>query len=362
MDVPATAGPRRHDVGGTDPLARRVLVVVGVTVAVLVLLLFLWYARDVLLLTFAGVLFAVILRRLATWLSDRTPLTPRWALLVTVLVLIGALGGAVALRGPAIAAQVRTLREELPQAVKTLKARLTEYEWGERALEKTPRPGDLLPDDADAITRVTGVASRTFSALASFAIIVFLGVVFAATPAVYRNGLLALLPERRVPRARDVLDRLYDTLWWWLVGRIASMTFIGVVTAVGLSLLGVPLAFVLGLLAAILSFVPNLGPVLSAAPAILLAVVDGPQKALWVALLYGGVQLVESFVLDPFIDRKTVHLPPALTIFTQLVLALVGGLLGIALATPAAAVIVVLVTMLYVQDTLGRRDIELPTH
>ena len=344
------------------PLARRALVVVGVTAAIVVLLLFLWYARDVLLLAFAGVLLAVVLRRLATWVSSHTPLSPRWGLVVVVLALLSALVGTFAIRGPAIAAEVRTLRERLPETVESLKARLAEYEWGERAIEEAPNPRELLPDDPDAITRVTGVASRTFGAVASFAIILFLGLMLAATPGAYRAGLFALLPERRVPRAREVLDRLYDTLWWWLVGRAASMTFIGVVTGVGLWLLGVPLAFVLGLLAALLSFVPNLGPVLSAIPAVLLALVDSPQKALWVALLYVGVQIVESFVLDPFIDRKTVHLPPALTILAQLVLALVGGLIGVALATPAAAALVVLVTMLYVQDTLGRRDIELPAH
>lgn len=359
--APAVGRPTGGD-GGMSGVARRVLVTVGVTAAVVVLLLFLWYARDVLLLAFAGVLLAVFLRRLATWVADHTPLSPTWGLVAVVLALVGALAGAFAARGPAIAAEVRTLRERLPEAAESLKGRLAEYEWGQRAIEEAPSPRELLPDDPDAITRVTGVASRTFGAVASFAIILFLGLVLAGTPGVYRRGLLALLPERRVPRAREVLDRLSDTLWWWLVGRVISMTFIGVVTGVGLWLLGVPLAFVLGLLAALLSFIPNLGPVLSAVPAILLALVDGPRQALWVALLYVGVQLVESFALDPYIDRKTVHLPPALTVVAQLVLALAGGLLGVALATPLAAAVVVLVTMLYVQGVLGRRDVELPVH
>lgn len=349
-------GPRRP----ASPA--RPLAIVGVAAAVGLLLLFLWYARDVLLLVFAGLLLGVFLRRLATWVSDHTPLSPTWGLVVVVLALAGSLVGAFALRGPAIAAEVRTLQERLPEAAANLEARLSEYDWGRRAVEAAPSPGSLLPDDPDAVSRVTGVASRTVSSLANFGIILFLGLVLAATPGVYRAGLLALVPESRVPRARAVLDCLYDTLWWWLLGRVASMTFIGVVTGVGLWLLGVPLAFVLGLLAALLSFIPNVGPILSAVPAVLLALVAGPEQALWVALLYVGVQMVESFVLDPLIDRKTVYLPPAFTIFAQLVLALLGGLLGVALATPLAAVVVVLVTMLYVQDVLGRRDIRVPSH
>ena len=123
-----------------------------------------------------------------------------------------------------------------------------------------------------------------------------------------------------------------------------------------------PLAFVLGLIAALLSFIPNIGPILSAVPAVLLALVQGPRVALWVVALYVGVQIVESYVLDPVIDRKTVYLPPALTILAQLVFALFAGILGLALATPLTAALMVLVTMLYVQDILGRRDIEVASH
>lgn len=348
--------------GVTRRTAVRTLVAVGVAAAVALVLLFLWFARDVLLLVFAGALLGVFLRRLATGVSAHTPLSPTWGLAIVVLALVGALVGAFVLRGPDIAAEVRTLQEELPQAAASLEARLARYDWGRRAIEAAPSPASLLPDEPDAIARVTGVASRTVSGVASFGLILFLGVVLAATPGVYRAGLLALVPARRVPRVGEVLDQLADTLWWWLLGRVVAMTFIGVATSVGLWLLEVPLAFVLGLLAALLSFIPNVGPILSAVPAILLALVAGPQQALGVALLYAGVQIVESFVLDPFIDRQTVYLPPAFTIFAQLVLALVGGLLGVALATPLAAVAVVLVTMLYVQDVLGRRDVRVRSH
>ena len=350
--------------GGAEPpsAGQRALAAFGVAATVAVLLLFVWYARDVLLLAFAGVLVGVFLRRLATWVSDRTPFSPRWALTIVALALLGGLVGAFLLRGPSIAAEVRTLRERLPEAAEQLRERLERYEWGQRAVEAAPSPGELLPDDPDAIGRVTGVVSRTFSSIASFVIILFLGLMLAATPGVYVNGLLALLPASKVPRGREVLQQLYDTLWWWLVGRVVAMTFIGVVTGLGLWIIGVPLAFALGLLAALLSFIPNLGPILSAIPAVLLALVQGPTEALWVIGLYAGVQAIESYVLDPVIDRKTVYLPPALTIFAQLVFALFTGLLGLALATPLTAALVVLVTMLYVQDVLGRRDIAVASH
>jgi predicted PurR-regulated permease PerM len=360
--TPATdaASPSGPSLGATAP---RVLVSASVVAALVVVLLFLWYARDVLLLVFAGVLLGIFLRRLATLVSGHTPLGPSVSLAVVLLGLTGALVGAFWLQGDTIAAESARLREELPRAFEELRARIAGSSLGEQLIEQLPEdPAALLPDSPDAISRVTGVVSGTFRALASGAIILFLGLVFAATPAVYQRGLLALFPAHKAERMREVLDKLSDTLWWWLIGRIIAMTFIGVVTGVGLALLGVPLAFILGLLAALLSFIPNLGPILSALPAILLGFVQGPQMALWVAALYAGVQVVESYVLDPIIDRKTVYLPPAFTITAQLIMALFAGLLGVTLATPLAAVAVVLVTMLYVQDVLGRRDIRVRSH
>ena len=360
--TPALGAPN-PGASGLGATARRVLVGASVVAALVVALLFLWHARDVLLLVFAGALFGIFLRRLAMLLSDRTPLPPAASLAVVLLGLTGALVGAFWLQGDTIAAESTRLREDLPRAVGQLRARIAGYELGEQLIEQLPEdPAALLPDSRDAVSRVTGVVSRTFSALASGAIILFLGIVFAATPGVYQKGILALVPAHRAERMREVLDKTGETLWWWLIGRIISMTFIGVVTGVGLALLGVPLAFILGLLAALLSFIPNLGPILSALPAILLALAQGPQTALWVAALYAGVQVIESYVLDPIIDRKTIYLPPAFTVTAQLIMALFAGLLGVTLATPLAAAVVVLVTMLYVQDVLGRRDIRVRSH
>lgn len=357
-DVSAAPSAPASSPSSTGATARRVLVASSIVAAFVVGLLFLWYARDVLLLVFAGVLVSVFLRRLATLLSDRTPLPPSVALAIVVVALASLFIGALWLRGGSIVAEAERLREELPKAVEQLRERISGYELGERLIGQIPDdPSELLPDGRDAIAQVTGAVSQTFGALANGAIILFLGIVFAATPGVYRSGILALFPERKVPRIREVLDTLGDTLWWWLIGRLISMTFIGVITGVGLALLGVPLAFILAVLAALLSFIPNLGPILSALPAILLALVQGPQTALWVAALYAGVQVVESYILAPIIDQKTVYLPPAYTITAQLIMAGFAGLLGVTLATPLAAVVVVLVTMLYVQDGLGRRDI-----
>jgi predicted PurR-regulated permease PerM len=114
-----------------------------------------------------------------------------------------------------------------------------------------------------------------------------------------------------------------------------------------------PLALTLGLLAGLLSFIPNIGPILSFVPAGLLAIPQGFSQVLYVGLLYIGIQTVESYVITPPMQRRMVSLPPALTISAQVILGVLFGFLGLLLATPLAAAVLVLVKMLYLEDVLG---------
>jgi predicted PurR-regulated permease PerM len=117
--------------------------------------------------------------------------------------------------------------------------------------------------------------------------------------------------------------------------------------------LGLPLAPTLGLLAGLLNFVPNFGPLIAAIPAVLIAFLHSPQQALSVALLYVGLQVLDGYVLTPLVDRRSVQLPPVLTISAQLLLGLLFGFVGLLLASPLTATVMLLVKMLYVEDVLG---------
>ena len=137
------------------------------------------------------------------------------------------------------------------------------------------------------------------------------------------------------------------------------MAAIATVTAAGLAVIGVPLAIALGVLAGLLNFIPYLGPMLSFAPALLLALPEGAMATLWTLGLYVFVQALESYLLSPMLAQRTVWLPPALTILAQVAAGLVFGWMGIVLAAPLTAVALVLVKMLYVEDILGEQ-VELP--
>ena len=326
---------------------------IGVVLLIAALALLVWYAVEVLLLVFAGILLAVFLLGLTVGLSRRTGLGENWSLAVVGLTLLLVTCGAVWWLAPSVAAQADELRRSLPESLRQAESWLARYEWGRAALGQLPPADQLMSDHADLFSRVTGVFSTTLSTLTRLVIILFVGIYFAADPSTYTRGLVKLFPRDHRPRVREVVDAFGDTLWWWLVGKLIAMVIVGLLTWLGLSLFGVPLALTLGILAALLDFIPNIGPIIAGVPAVLLALMISPTTALYVFIFYVVIQSLESYVLTPVLQMKTVKLPPALTIVAQVLLGVLAGGIGLILATPLAAAIFVMVKMLYVEDTLG---------
>lgn len=311
-----------------------------------------WLAPNMLPVLFAAVLVATALYGCAHWLARRTGM---WEGLALALVCIAVIGGLIALgltAAPVLTEQGAQLWEQLPRAAAGLRARAEQNPLVRTALEQfsVERALSAL---GEVVGGATTAAVSTFGALGTFAFIVVLGVFLAADPDTYSAGVLSLVaPSGRV-RAAAVLRQLTHTLRGWLVAQLLSMAVIGALTTIGLWLLGVPLAVVLGVIAALLTFIPNLGPILAAVPALLLALAAEPTRALWVAALYVGVQVIEGNVTTPLIQQRTISLPPALILAAQLLLGGLYGLLGLALATPLVAAVLTLVQLLYVHGFLG---------
>ncbi len=340
--------------------AGRVLITIGFAVLTLLLFALLYYTFDVILLIFAAALLAIFLHGLAEILGRYVRVSEGWLVLIVSLSLIAILAGAIALLAPDVAEQMRHLRVELPKSAQEVATYISQFGWGRTLLDQLPSVDDVRQniDASSFLSGVGGFFSSTVGAIGNFLIVILLAIYLASEPRFYVRGIVKLFPKSRRHRATQVIGAIGETLRWWLIGKVASMIFIGLLTWIGLSILGVPLALTLGLIAGLLSFIPNFGPIISALPALLLAFIASPIMAVYVLGLYIGVQLIESNIVTPLIERETVELPPALTIVSQLGLAVLVGGLGLVLATPLLAVIMVLVQMVYIQDILGDKDVE----
>jgi predicted PurR-regulated permease PerM len=218
-----------------------------------------------------------------------------------------------------------------------------------------PRLHDRIQQQLSGATRyLFPFLTHTAEAIGGFLIIIFLSIYLAADPALYRRGMLALLPDRRRAQGAYVMDRITVVLRKWLVTQLIAMLTIGVVTTIILLLLRVKAAFALGLLAGLFEFIPTIGPLLSAVPGVAMGFLDSPEKAATVALAYWGIQFLENHVLIPLLMKGGMDLPPALTVVTQALLALVFGFLGLMVAVPLLATVMVIVQVLYVDQLAAR--------
>jgi predicted PurR-regulated permease PerM len=186
--------------------------------------------------------------------------------------------------------------------------------------------------------------------VANAVLMIVLGLCLAASPGMYYRGTLQLVPKDARPSVDVALSATGQGLERWLFGQMISMAAIGTLTAIGLTPLGMPLALSLGLIAGLLAFVPFFGPIASGLLAIVLAFTQGPQQALYVALLCVAIQQIEGFVLMPLIPKWTVSLPPALGLLSVVVFGLLFGLSGAIFATPLMVVLMIVVQKLYIDD------------
>jgi predicted PurR-regulated permease PerM len=195
--------------------------------------------------------------------------------------------------------------------------------------------------------------SSTVTVVAGLFLILVLAIYVGADPTLYRRGLVNLFPHRARAQAGMVLSRLATVLRKWLVTQLVAMITMGVVSTVVLLLLGVKAAVALGVIAGLLEFVPTVGPILAAVPAIAMGFLDSPEKALYVGLAYLVIQQLEGHVMIPMLMKEGMDLPPALTIVAQAVMALLFGFLGLMVAVPLLAAVIVPVKLLYVEGVLG---------
>jgi predicted PurR-regulated permease PerM len=370
-----------------DGFARRATVASAIFVAIVFFALFLWYSVYVLFLLFAGVLVAILLRALADVVARYTKLSHRWSLGIVLAVLAGLMVGLWFLAVPPLSRQAAALADTLPQAWQTFQAKVGKTPIGGLVMGKSggaPTPATqptsqptsqpsppspppfVLGGESSAgssvgqlLGRFGGFLSTVMDLFAAIIVIFFTGLFLAFDPTLYVRGVIRLVPPGYRVRFGEVIGGIGYTLKWWLIGQGITMTVIATATSVGLWLLGVPLALVLGVIAGLFNFIPNFGPLFSMVPATLLALTISPERAIGVIAMFLVLQNLEGNVLTPLIQRKAVDLPPALGIIAQILLGILVGAVGLILAWPIAAAVVVAVKMMYVEDILGD-EIETP--
>jgi len=330
------------------------------------LLLFTWYFAATLFLIFAGMLLGVALNAMTNMLGRVVSLAHSLRLTIVCLVLAGLLSGVVFLGGATIAQQATVLSGTIKSQLVGVKAFLDRhgidtsyFELGNPAAAPTdsstpatsgaptthnlPSAGAIASSGGAIVSQTLKLLLGTVSAVGNFFIVLFLGLTFAAQPSVYRTGLLFMAPVRHRARATVIVDRIGETLERWLIAQIITMFAVFLVTWIGLAIIGIQSSFILGIQAGLLGFIPTVGALIGGSIVVLASLASGWVAAASAFVLFLGVHAMESYILTPIIQRHALDIPPATLFAFQILLGVVFGIWGLALALPLMAIVKVMI-------------------
>ena len=344
------------DLGFSRKVLHAALIVAGVVLAVLLA----WQISYVILITFSAILLAILLRSIMQPLRRYLRLSDGASIICVIVILLLAGTLLFSFLTARVETQIERLSQTVPKSLEQIEAYLRTHAWAGWAIERGNLKR-LLSASPLALGTVTSALGRGAGIIISAFVVFSLALYFAVHPQVYIRGSLALIPYSERPLYARLFSELGTTLRGWLLGQLITMSIIGVLTGIGLYVLDVPLALTLGLLAFVLDFVPYFGPIAAAVPGILFALAENPAKALYVTLLYLAVQQFEGIVVSPLVQKRTISIPPVLTIISITLFGLLFGFLGFLLAAPLMAATLVLVRVLYLEQLIEREAVESPT-
>jgi predicted PurR-regulated permease PerM len=316
---------------------------VAIVALLVVAILITRVAFNVLLMVLAGILISVYFHGLGDMIQRRT----KWSRKICMTISVGGSFLIIALlfwfMGTKIQGQIEVLSDTLPNTVNNVKAKLGESSIGRKILEYSNKNSDKMFMTAQRFF------STSFGVLGNIYIILFLSIFFTAQPSLYKDGIIKLMPPNKRNLAKCVIDRVSLALKGWLKGMMLSMVLIFIMIGTGLTIMGIPVALVLALIVGILKLIPNFGSLAAMIPGVLLALTVSVNTAIATALLYMISQTIVSNIVTPLIQKRMINTPPALTIIAQVIMGSLCGALGVILAVPLLAILIILVDELYVK-------------
>lgn len=306
----------------------------------------LWHLRGALLLTFGAILVALLLRALAARIARWTRLPEGLGLAAAIVVIAAAGGLAVWLSGSQLPGQMSDVLDRVHAVQDQVQNALESYGIGGLGSDVAAGGQSLF------YSSVEGAFGLGFGLVKGSIVLAVAAVYLAAQPGLYRRGLEKLVVPRLRAKTRETLDLIGVSLRLWMVGQLVLMALVGALSFGALWLIGLPSPLALGLIAGLTEMVPYIGPIIGAVPALLVAVTQGMEPALWTLAAYLAIHVLEGYIVAPLIQRHFVTIPPALALLGIVVGGLLFGVAGVVFAAPMTIAAFVAVKLLYVRDVL----------
>ncbi|TAK36975.1 MAG: AI-2E family transporter [Chloroflexota bacterium] len=323
-----------------------------VVLAILVLVVFLYQVRSVIVLVYIALLLAGALRPIVLLLGRR--LSRMAAAIIVYLVLMALIVMLLSFAGPQLAAQVRDFMVALPDLLDaTVSALGVVVAWAEGLGVKIDLAafGEQLRNELGSVLfGLLSLPVQIFQAGVAIFAVVALSFYWIVDREELLDLLFSRLGEPRRGRARAIFERCEQRLGTYVRGVLLTGLIVGLLAYVGLRLLGLPYVLVLSLIAGTLEIIPILGPVVAAIPIVMVAITQSPFLGAVALAFWFAVQQFENYLIVPIVYRTTVNLSPFVVLLSVLTGGVLLGIAGAFLAIPTAVLIAVLLEELWPAD------------
>lgn len=322
-------------------IARRTVLITIVSILTAFAAFLVYYALKLLLVIFLGILLATLFRAGSNLISRKFKVSAKITLPFVIVLFFGITIGSIWIILPQISAESDAMQTALSDALMKLKAELATRNWGQKFSSQIENDPHKYLESEKTMGYLKGFLSDSMTVLINGFLLVIIGLFFAANPSEYKSGIIGLFSKSRQAQVKILFDNLSKTLKLWLVAKFLSMILLGGLTYIGLLFLGVPLALILAVIVAIMAFIPTIGAYLAILPTALVALTVSESMVLYVLILYFIIQMLETYILTPIIYKRIIKIPPALMLIFQVLMGMLAGGLGLLLAAPILAVLIV---------------------
>ena len=347
--TPSVTMKKENELHPSSAFANKVWITVGITSLVVILILIIYKTFNVFLLLLAASLIALFFSVVSGKVNKWTGLKDGVALAVTIVFVVIVVGLFFWLLGTEAEQQYKELQEAVPVIIDNAQTYLNKSDLGKKV-------SDYISDienQKKALPFLQGFFKSSFGIFGDLYIVVFLAMFLSISPFDYINGAVNLVPRRGKAKAKHIFEDVGFNLQKWIKGAIISGFVVFSLSAIGLLILGVDMWLILAISAGFLNVIPNFGPIIAMIPAVLVALLTSPTQALMVAGLYLTVQIIESNLITPNVQKKLLNIPPALLILFQVLMGTLTGGWGIVLAVPMLVIVITVVKSLYFDNNMG---------
>lgn len=322
---------------------RRALILFGL----IGLAYFFWMLAGTLLLIFAAILIAVILRSAANALEDYARVPHAVSFYLALFLVMVAFAGFVYFFGAQLRTQLTDVISRLPGQVENLAAQFG-IDDPLREIERQLGEGF----GANFFGQAAGFGYSVVGGIIDLLIVTVAAIYLAYDPRLYRRVIASLFPRDQRQQVNAAMLETGASLKLWFLGQMVSMVFVGLLSGIGYWMIGLPTPAALGLIAGITNFIPFIGPILGAIPALIFGFNISMEMVVYALIVATIVQQTEGNLLVPLIQKRAVAMPPALALFAIIIFGVLFGFLGILFAVPLAVTVMVLVRKLWIEAVI----------